>query len=376
MNQKPFFHLLLLWLLVSCASPSTLQTPIPPTLTLPTLIAEEPQPSPTAVLPNPTLPSFHSLRFTTDPAIPPQLYFPLGTAQVFAVWNYDNIPAQATVRRAWQLNGQPWLDREETWTGEQSGTITDVSVYDFTGGGLQPGKYEVQLYIDGMLLVNGRFWVNSSRDPLAVPAPTGRSVAQRLGDRSLVLADSPDLLIELTLTDQPISEIVWLPSGRQIVLVTEDRSEQIGGSTLGIRHALWLVDVATGQTSPLGFYDEDLHEVRVSENGRFLSLISGSSYGDACMVDRTLLIMTLDEQGQRLTLQQATQFAGFPQEAAGSMYQLYPADNGRWASNDQFEIGIAVTCLLEKDSPTLPGLYRLTPTTLQAERIGPLPPSP
>ena len=232
------------------------------------------------------------------------------------------------------------------------------------------------LYLGDALLVNGRFWVNTASAPYSVPSPNGTTIAQRLGDRSLVLAEAPDLLTELTVTDHPISEIAWLPSGKKLVFVTEDSTERIANSTIGIRHALWLIDTATGQVAPLGFYDEDLHEVGVSQNGRFLSLISGTSYGDACMVDRRLAFMGLDEQGNRLSLLDERQFVGLPQAKAGEMGQFYPVDNGRWVNDNQFEIAIAATCLPENDSNTLPGLYRLNATTLQAERLGDLPPAP
>ena len=386
MNLKISLPFLLFVLLTACSTstppgetavPSETTAPSEAaTLVLPTPIANPPQPSPTVVTPDPTLPAFYNLRFATSADAAPQPYFPQGTEQIFAVWDYANIPAEAAVRRVWRLNGEPWLEREEAWAEASSGTVRDVSVYDFTGGGLQPGKYEVLLYLGDVLLVNGRFWVNTTPEPLAAPSPDGTLVAQRLGDRSLVLAEPPDLFTELTVTDHPISEIAWLPSGKKLVFVTEDSTERIANSTIGIRHALWLIDTATGQVAPLGFYDEDLHEVGVSQNGRFLSLISGTSYGDACMVDRRLAFMGLDEQGNRLSLLDERQFVGLPQAKAGEMGQFYPVDNGRWVNDNQFEIAIAATCLPENDSNTLPGLYRLNATTLQAERLGDLPPAP
>lgn len=380
MNRKISLPILLFILLAACSAPATPgETAVPDeatTLILPTAVADPPQPSPTVVTPDPTLPAFYNLRFATSADAAPQPYFPQGTEQIFAIWDYANIPAEAAVHRVWRHNGEPWLEREEAWTGAASGTVRDVSVYDFTGGGLQPGKYEVLLYLGDRLLVNGRFWVNTTSDPLSAPSPNGTLVAQRLGDRSLVLAEAPDLLTEITVTDQPISEITWLPSGKKLLVVTEDSTERIADSTIGIRHALWLVDTVSNQITPLGFYDEDLHEVGVSQNGRFLSLISGTSYGDACMVDRRLVIMPLDEQGNRLSLLDEHQFVGLPQEKAEEMSQFYPADNGRWVGNDQFEIAIAATCLPEEANATLPGLYRLNTTTLQAKRIGNLPPAP
>lgn len=384
MNHKIRLPILLFALLTACAHTSAPGDAVPSseaatpdaaaTLVLPTAVAAPPQP--TLIVPDSPVPAFYNLRFATSADAAPQPYFSQGTEQVFAVWDYANIPIGATVRRVWLLNGEPWLEREEAWTGAASGTVQDVSIYDFTGGGLQPGKYEVLLYLGDALLVNGRFWVNTASAPYSVPSPNGTTIAQRLGDRSLVLAEAPDLLTELTVTDHPISEIAWLPSGKKLLVVTEDSTERIANSTIGIRHALWLVDTLTSQISPLGFYDEDLHEVGVSENGRFLSFISGTSYGDACMVDRTLVIMALDEQGNRLSLLQAGRFTGLPQAETGSMGQFYPADNGRWVGNNQFEISVAVTCQPEGANATLPGLYRLNTTTLQAERIGDLPPAP
>ena len=157
MNLKISLPFLLFVLLTACSTstppgetavPSETTAPSEAaTLVLPTPIANPPQPSPTVVTPDPTLPAFYNLRFATSADAAPQPYFPQGTEQIFAVWDYANMPAEAAVRRVWRHNGEPWLEREEAWAEASSGTVRDVSVYDFTGGGLQPGKYEVLLYL-------------------------------------------------------------------------------------------------------------------------------------------------------------------------------------------------------------------------------------
>ena len=178
-------------------------------------------------------------------------------------------------------------------------------------------------------------------------------------------------------TPHPITEIVWFASGDKVVFVTQDSSEQIGGSTLGIKHGLWLYELGTFDAVPLGFYDEDFHEVGVSANGRYLSLIAGSGYGDACGIDRAFYIMQLNDAGQRTNLYELAQFNGIPTEVGGFGLGLYPLDNGNWVDGEKVAVQLNALCVFDEngevaDDPAL-GIYELDVPALQAKRIGDLP---
>ncbi|PIE80683.1 MAG: hypothetical protein CSA11_07105 [Chloroflexi bacterium] len=106
------------------------------------------------VLPRPTEeePGFNNLYFTRYANGPAQTSFPAGTEQVYAVWNYKNIGVSDVVKREWLLNGELWQTREETWDYFHygpDGVVSDVSVYNFEGGGLSPGHYGIAIYLNG-----------------------------------------------------------------------------------------------------------------------------------------------------------------------------------------------------------------------------------
>ena len=97
-------------------------------------------------------PSFNNLYFTSYANGPAQTNFPAGTEQVYAVWNYKNMGVSDVVKREWMLNGVLWQAREDTWDYFHygpDGVVTDVSVYNFEGGGLSPGQYVIVIYLNG-----------------------------------------------------------------------------------------------------------------------------------------------------------------------------------------------------------------------------------
>lgn len=352
-------------------------TPIQSTITTPPVNATTvPQPEPTAVSETNQPPSFYDLRFATTPSASPTVIFPARTEQIFALWDFANMPTTqpATMRRVWRYNGDAWLDREEVWDVGQygtTGTMTAVSIYDFEGGGLLSGNYEVDLYLNGQILLSGSFIVEGEEPTVAAIDSEGRSIVA-LNDTELTLVDRGGRSFKLVDTDHPISEIIWLPPGNKVVFVTRDATEQIGGSGLGVKHALWLFELGSFDAVPLGFYDEDFHEVGASANGRYLSLIAGTSYGDACMVDRSFYVMQLNDSGQRTNLYELAQFNGVPRGQLGQLSSFYPVNSSDWLDNNQLTLEIAATCLTEEDDQTLPGIYQLDVANLSATRIGDL----
>ena len=64
------------------------------------------------------------------------------------------------MRRVWTKNGVEWLVRESAWeVGNygSTGTIRDVSVFDFEGSRLEPGSYQLTLYLNGIRQAQAAF---------------------------------------------------------------------------------------------------------------------------------------------------------------------------------------------------------------------------
>src|SRR5690349_9737377 len=78
-----------------------------------------------------TTPRFSDLTFNTSSDGMGRTYFPSGTTQIFARWNFQNIPAGSRLRRQWFRNGMLFIEKEEAWTWGVSGRLTNISIYDF-----------------------------------------------------------------------------------------------------------------------------------------------------------------------------------------------------------------------------------------------------
>jgi len=107
-------------------------------------------------------PSFNNLHFTAYANGPAQTSFPTGTEQVYAVWNYSNLGVADVMKREWTLNGEVWQAREDSWDYFHygpAGVVTDVSVYNFEGGGLASGSYVITVYLNGVEELVGTFTI-------------------------------------------------------------------------------------------------------------------------------------------------------------------------------------------------------------------------
>jgi predicted small secreted protein len=146
---------------VSGTPPFASSLPTLPTATaLPTAVpALEPAAATTAPQPTRAL-RFCCLRFATAVDAEPQSVFLAGTAEIVALWDYDSMQPADKIRRIWFRDNLIWLTREETWNWDsygESGTVTDIAIYDNEGDGLQPAQYRLQLYVNDELQQEGAF---------------------------------------------------------------------------------------------------------------------------------------------------------------------------------------------------------------------------
>jgi hypothetical protein len=88
---------------------------------------------------------FTNLSFSSSRTGPAMDYFPVGTTEVFARWNFVNIPGGTTLLRQWYRNGTLFIQKSEAWNIQNwgsTGYLNHISIFDFTEG-LAPGYYHV-----------------------------------------------------------------------------------------------------------------------------------------------------------------------------------------------------------------------------------------
>jgi tetratricopeptide (TPR) repeat protein len=91
--------------------------------------------------------------------------FPPGTERVDCSFDYAKLPAKCGIVQKvyWQGKEATWLDRALEWSGRDAGrtALSIRSPIAGTSAGLNPGRYAVELYVDGNLLQRGEFEIAS-----------------------------------------------------------------------------------------------------------------------------------------------------------------------------------------------------------------------
>ena len=184
MKNLLLMALLLGMLLAGCQRPGQAsETPspnfgeaVPPSPTLPPVntgggfdlpvLGSDDEPAPEGEVPvagaEPALAErFRNLRFATSGEGSAQSTFPVGTEEVYAVWDYDGMNASDSMTRIWYLNDAVEVERTEAWDFLKygfSGTVRDVFYYDYIDG-VDPGTWRVELYLNNELQTSGTFTV-------------------------------------------------------------------------------------------------------------------------------------------------------------------------------------------------------------------------
>lgn len=310
--------------------------------------------------------------------------FPAGVEEIWAIWNYANMRDGVTVRRVWYKDGEVWVEREEKWNFAKygaNGTVTDISIYD-RDHGLEPGKYELHLYIDGK-----EQYVSPSEGPASFLIYAGDAPnADRLypgGTDQMAIVRGLGTLIykgadgqEKTLAQEGEIEVVqWFPDNQRLLYVALDRSMAPQGPTFDWKWRLWAVVLATGEKYPLSEESEKLHNPIISPQGDIIALTKGSDYFDAGAVDTELVFMYLDAFFKRNTTKSFLVFDGIPPNSLSGAYPIkvsskpYP---GEWVGIGEFHAAMQSTF----NAPDFdPGIYAFFTKEMIAKRIGDLPPN-
>jgi hypothetical protein len=325
--------------------------------------------------------------FTTDPTRPTaQRGFPFGVEEVFAQWEYRNMREGVAVRREWIRDQEEiWLVREENWDFARygaDGTIADVSVFDREGG-LDPGRYTLRLYIDGVAqFAGGDNWAEDSSFVILDPNKrAGAYPSPGAEDSQVAILEAPGTLLlracagcpeEALITTPEIREIVWFPDNQHILYTIVDRSEQIyAPATIGIRFELWIVDVLSGEKEQLR--GGTPWAPAVAPDGRTIAVMEGSGWCDAGECDLTLVFLQLDENLQPSASIGLDAFTFDPANSFG--WDMFPVDQpdlpapGAWESATVFRSGLYQTL-----DATFQGIYLFDLSTLVARRVGELAP--
>ncbi len=367
-------YFLLLLSLFGCTAKAEI-TSHPPLVLIPTAGVEQaatPTPavaSGETAVSSPTQAHFRNLQFRITPQGAAQTSFAAGTEEVFAVWEYANMSEGDMVQRVWTKNGEAWLDRKEVWDSAaygRNGTVRDISVYDFEGSGLAPGRYHLTLFINGVYQVESGFVVETAAATPTLSASTETELAWVNNHTVLMLNVRDGSQRELARANK-IMELLWL-SDSQHLLYVDQKEETDPTASPWPKHALWIVNTANGTKWQISSYQENLHRVGFTSGSRFITALAGSDFADACFMDRTLFFVGLNDTFQRVSLHNMRDFAGFP---ANTSYWFYPEAGGKWENNEVYVATLTALCLspdmgASSEDLALPGRYQFNIRTLTA----------
>lgn len=204
----------------------------------------EPTPGGGSNLPQSLGTNFSDLTFSTSSTGPIMWYFPVGTQEIFARWNYQHVPQGTTLRRQWYRNDQLFLEKSEPWNTAAwgtDGTLNQISIYDRPNG-LQPGNYYVliSLMSNGPIAqISNIFTIADypvqAPPPNSNPAFTGLTVSDSAAgaDRTTFPAGTPSVNIRWNYANIPMGTILqrdWYLNGVLFRSVQETWSTYWGSS--------------------------------------------------------------------------------------------------------------------------------------------------
>jgi hypothetical protein len=344
---------------VTPSTPSETASPAEPT--------QEATPSATPTSSAPP-PEFTNLILTRYPYLrKSQIVFPKGTPYIYAVWDYAGMEAGMVVRREWYRYGELWLEREELWDFAKygsSGTMFDVSIYDFVDG-LDSGWYGLKLYTDGIRLVESpQFWVKEWAYPVEPQAsPDGNLLVTIERPGTIFIQEWGGKRREFTTFDE-VADLDWFPGGEHLFVVNVNRFEQLDTSSMEIGLEGWVVDIKTGEKRMITPSTLNFRRGTTSPGGRYVAGISGTGWGDACFVDSYLMVLKLDRDHNHIATYRLKDFGEMGESLGHDVWDVHPS-NIQWVNRYQFTAELTGYCL-----PTfVNGVYLFDLKTMEAKII-------
>ena len=137
-----------------------------------TFFGDKPTPGLPLLPQQPAIPVIGPIRFENEASGGfPAAVFPLGTATVYADFEYQGFAPGANFEQIWFLEGQETGRGSFAWNEAESGSYQTSLAND---QGLLPGNYSLEIKLDGQLLGQGSFMVGAAVQPTAQvqPQPT------------------------------------------------------------------------------------------------------------------------------------------------------------------------------------------------------------
>lgn len=365
--NKVILFLILTAMITGCTFNVSVITPQAPDPDNPTPGPSQLTPTPmftyTPYIPTPTFtpvppftdPIFMNARTSTTPdESNVNASFPAGTKAVYALWEYHNMRPGLTVRREWYWNDQLWLKREEPWNFGKygsDGTMRDISIYD-NETGLNSGLYQLRLFIDNVQQPIGSvspiqpwitFEIGADEPRQGYASPDFQWGVTVIGEKRILLQDRSGNSREIY-TAREVPYVSWFNDSKHFLFVDRDRSGQKPGTTIGIRDALGIVDVASGAVRMI--YQSDTSfggrgGPVASPDGKYIASVHGSGFADACSVDSNLVFFQLTEKFDVYAVIQQGSFAGLPAFNEG---WIYPVEDGYWVNPTTYHVVLDGTC--------------------------------
>lgn len=368
MKKLLLFLIMISFLISGCTFNVEVLTPAVPTTPVPTQMATSAMPSalPTisatqsfTPVPPFTDPIFMNARTSSSPdESNVRASFPAGTKAVYAIWDYQNMRPGLMVRREWYWNNQLWLRREEAWDFTKygaNGTIHDISIYD-NETGLNSGLYQLRLFIDNDQQPIGSespiqpwitFEIGADQARAGYASPDFQWGVTVYGEKRIELQDRNGNSKEIY-TAREVPYVSWFHDSKHFLFVDRDRSNQKLGTTIGIRDALWLVDVPGG-TARMIYQSDTSFGGRggpvASPDGKYIATVRGSGFADACTVDSNLVFFQLTNNFDVFGVIQQDAFAGWP---VFSQSSVYPVEDGYWENPTTYHVVLDGTCNADK----------------------------
>ena len=169
--------------------------PLQPPSATPTVAVSKTAPA-TATSPPEPLPQFGQITFGTgmsgDQVLGPGATFAVGTKEVYAVWDYQNMTDGVAFQVSWLLDDSPWSYESLAWDADRYGSqgqayVAQISEHD--ADGLPPGNYRLELSIGERLSQLATFVILGPTPTRPPPTATSQPDTQELGRnaaRSLV----------------------------------------------------------------------------------------------------------------------------------------------------------------------------------------------
>ena len=271
------------------------------------------------------------------------------------------------IRREWYRKGELWLEREERWDFAKygsEGTMFDISIFDFVDG-LDPGWYELDLYVDGIRLIGSPYFHVSESEYLvkSQASPDGNILASVERPGTVFLQEWGGKRKEFITFDE-IADLAWFPGGEHLFIVNVNRFEQIDSSSIGVGFEAWIVDINTGEKRMIASPALNFRQGIPSPAGRHVAGISGTGWGDACFVDSYLMVLKLDRNHNHIATYSLEDFSGISEDLGWDTWNIHPR-NIQWVSRFSFTAELREHCLPSFDT----GVYLFDLKTMEAKKV-------